>query len=198
MWGQKNQLFSSLRICNKNKKSDFWINNWSRHINHLLAGDREDDIELLFITLHKITKCRFNPYFIWLEKGVNNTKYQSHRSVLSGRNLACLEEFGEKQSSRAQRIHSWVFFLSNTGSFSKTTFNVCLRNFENGKLNASVKENFICLIPKREDAVMVKDYRPISLTSLTYKIMAKVLVERLKRIMQTIIAPSQSALIEGR
>lgn len=109
-----------------------------------------------------------------------------------------LKNLGKNKALGLNEYTVEFFFLSNTGSFSKTTFNVCLRNFENGKLNASVKENFICLIPKREDAVMVKDYRPISLTSLTYKIMAKVLVERLKRIMQTIIAPSQSALIEGR
>lgn len=70
--------------------------------------------------------------------------------------------------------------------------------FENGRLNACTQENFICLIQKKEDVVQVNDFRPISLTTSVYKIIAKVLVERLKKVMPSIIAPTQSAFIEGR
>lgn len=38
--------------------------------------------------------------------------------------------------------------------------------YGNGKLNSCVKGNFICLIQKKEDAVLVKDFRPISLTTI--------------------------------
>lgn len=51
-----------------------------------------------------------------------------------------------------------------------------------------MQENFICLIQKKEDAVLVKDFRPISL----------VLVEQLEYVMANFISPSQSAFIEGR
>lgn len=51
----------------------------------------------------------------------------------------------------------------------------------NGKLNACIKENFICLIPKKVDSSKVKDFRPISLTTSTYKIISKVLAERYKK-----------------
>ena len=44
----------------------------------------------------------------------------------------------------------------------------------------------------------MKDFRPISLTTLSYKVVAKVLVERLKSVMDSIISPYQSAFIEGR
>ena len=70
--------------------------------------------------------------------------------------------------------------------------------YENGRFNACVKENFICLFKKKEDAVRVKDFRPISLTTLIYKLVAKVLTERLKKVMPSIIAPSQSGFLEGR
>lgn len=46
--------------------------------------------------------------------------------------------------------------------------------------------------------MVIKDFRPISLTTITYKVIAKVLVKRLKKVMLCIIAPSQSAFIEGR
>lgn len=51
---------------------------------------------------------------------------------------------------------------------------------ENGKLNTWVQEKFICLIQRKEDAMLVKDFRPISLTILSYKVIAKVLAEKLK------------------
>lgn len=51
---------------------------------------------------------------------------------------------------------------------------------------------------KKENAALVKDFYPISLATLTYKVVAKVLVERLKQVMDAIISPFQSAFIEGR
>ena len=68
----------------------------------------------------------------------------------------------------------------------------------NGKLNACIQENFICLIQKKEDAIHVRDFRLISLTTITYKVVAKVLADRLKGVMDSIISPFQSAFIEGR
>lgn len=70
--------------------------------------------------------------------------------------------------------------------------------YGNGKLNSCVKENFIWLTRKKEDAMLVKDFRPISLTTIIYKVIAKVLVECLKRIIPSITARTQSAFIEGR
>lgn len=37
--------------------------------------------------------------------------------------------------------------------------------YGNGRLNACIKENFICLIQKKDCVVFVKDFRPISLTT---------------------------------
>ncbi|TYK13535.1 putative retrotransposon [Cucumis melo var. makuwa] len=48
------------------------------------------------------------------------------------------------------------------------------------------------------DASKVKDFRPISLTTLSYKLVAKVLAERLKKIVPSIIDPPQSAVLKGR
>ena len=61
-------------------------------------------------------------------------------------------------------------------------------------LNAS----FIALIPKVPDPQMLSDYRPISLIGCTYKIVAKILANRLKKVMPFIIHERQSTFIEGR
>ncbi|XP_073059743.1 uncharacterized protein [Primulina eburnea] len=58
--------------------------------------------------------------------------------------------------------------------------------------------DYICLIPKKQDATKSKDFRPISLTTSLYKILAKVLENRLKNILGKTIAENQSAFIKGR
>lgn len=50
-----------------------------------------------------------------------------------------------------------------------------------------LNNTFIALIPKKRNAKELKDYRPISLLSSVYKIIAKMLVSRLKVVMKGII-----------
>ena len=54
------------------------------------------------------------------------------------------------------------------------------------------------LIPKKEGASDVQDFRPISLLESLYKIIAKVLANRLKRVMGKLVLYSQNAFVEGR
>lgn len=67
-----------------------------------------------------------------------------------------------------------------------------------GKFVRSLNASFIVLIPKKPGAVDLKDFRPISLVGGVYKILAKVLVNRLKFILDKIILPSQNAFMRGR
>jgi hypothetical protein len=62
----------------------------------------------------------------------------------------------------------------------------------------SLNASFISLIPKVPGAVELKDFRPISLVGGIYKIIAKVLANRLKIVLDKIISKSQSAFIKGR
>uniref|UniRef100_A0A2N9HE33 Uncharacterized protein n=1 Tax=Fagus sylvatica TaxID=28930 RepID=A0A2N9HE33_FAGSY len=57
---------------------------------------------------------------------------------------------------------------------------------------------FLSLIPKKVSAVEVKDFRPISLVGSVYKILAKVLANRLSVVLAAVISPSQNAFIQGR
>lgn len=62
----------------------------------------------------------------------------------------------------------------------------------------SLNATFIALIPKRKGAVEVKDFRPISLLGSVYKIIAKLLAERLKLVVDKLVSEHQNAFIEGR
>ncbi|RVW27828.1 Transposon TX1 uncharacterized 149 kDa protein [Vitis vinifera] len=57
---------------------------------------------------------------------------------------------------------------------------------------------FLVLIPKKGGASDVQDFRPISLLGSLYKIIAKVLTNRLKRVMGKLVSYSQNAFVEGR
>jgi hypothetical protein len=69
---------------------------------------------------------------------------------------------------------------------------------EYGSFQRSLNTTFLSLIPKRANAVEVKDFRPISFVGSVYKILAEVLANRLSSVLSTIISPSQNAFVQGR
>lgn len=70
--------------------------------------------------------------------------------------------------------------------------------FLENKLESCLKHNFIALVPKKKEAEEIRDYRPISLVGSVYKIISKVLAERLKTTLPRLISPNQSSFVEGR
>ena len=62
----------------------------------------------------------------------------------------------------------------------------------------SINRAYIALLPKVQGANQVGDFRPISLSNIIYLIIAKVLVNRLRRLLQSHINPLQFAFIPGR
>lgn len=64
-------------------------------------------------------------------------------------------------------------------------------------MDASVNATVIALIPKTKNPISVTEFRPISLCNVVYKILSKVLANRLKVILPCIISGSQSSFISG-
>jgi hypothetical protein len=56
----------------------------------------------------------------------------------------------------------------------------------------------ITLIPKKEDAVQIQQYRPICLLNVSFKIFTKVGTNRITGIAHKVIKPTQSAFMPGR
>ncbi|XP_050217745.1 uncharacterized protein LOC126668598 [Mercurialis annua] len=75
---------------------------------------------------------------------------------------------------------------------------MCMKFMETGKLEVGLNDTCITLIPKSNDPEFVTDLRPISLCNVAYKILSKVLANRMKHLMPCIISDTQSAFVEGR
>ena len=74
-----------------------------------------------------------------------------------------------------------------------------VRQILNGNINSSlINKTFITLIPKNKTPTTPKDFRPISLCNVIFKIVSKVVVNRLKELLPSIIHGAQSAFVSGR
>lgn len=70
--------------------------------------------------------------------------------------------------------------------------------FKTGYFDPSLAETLIALIPKVESPGSFREFRPISLCNTIYKIITKVLVNRLSPMLDSIISPFQSSFIPKR
>lgn len=68
----------------------------------------------------------------------------------------------------------------------------------NGKLTKGINSTFVSLIPKVDCPTSFKEFRPISMVGWVYKVLSKVLANRLKIHLHYIIGESQAAFIGGK
>ncbi|MCH91947.1 LINE-1 reverse transcriptase like, partial [Trifolium medium] len=65
-------------------------------------------------------------------------------------------------------------------------------------LPKAITSSFLTLIPKKDHPESLSDYRPICLIGCLYKILSKLLANRLKRVLGKLISPCQSAFLPSR
>ena len=70
--------------------------------------------------------------------------------------------------------------------------------YEKGKLSYSQRRGIIKLLYKKNDKTPLNNWRPISLLNTDYKILAHVLANRLKNVIEKLINTDQTGYIKGR
>ncbi|GJS07787.1 RNA-directed DNA polymerase, eukaryota [Tanacetum coccineum] len=93
---------------------------------------------------------------------------------------------------------SFSFYRHFWPVIEKDVFEAVDYFFMYGEIPNGCNSNFIALIPKILDANMVKDFRPISLIGSLYKIIAKILANRLVGVLGDLVNEVQSAFVADR
>ena len=71
--------------------------------------------------------------------------------------------------------------------------------YRNGLLSVTQKQGIITCLPKPNKARNVlKNWRPISLLNVIYKLMSSAIANRLKTVLNKLIGPDQKGFITGR
>jgi len=86
-----------------------------------------------------------------------------------------------------------IAFFQDCWDMIKTDLMGVFQDFHtHSKFVKSINATFLALIPN------LKDFWPISLVSGVYKIIAKVIANRLRRVVEKIISNPQNAFVKGR
>ena len=91
-----------------------------------------------------------------------------------------------------------IFYKSFWHIVGENVTTVVLRALNLGIVPESINTTFITFIPKIKNPKKVFDFRPISLCNVIYKLIAKVVANRLKKFLANFVPDSQSAFLSGR
>ena len=70
--------------------------------------------------------------------------------------------------------------------------------YEQNVFLKSLNNTFLVLLPKKGGVEDLEDFRPISLLGGLYKLLAKVLANRLKKVIGKVVSPDQNVFVMGR
>jgi hypothetical protein len=93
---------------------------------------------------------------------------------------------------------TFSFYKKVWNIISSEVFMLVKSFFRTGKLPKGISSSFVTLIPKSKGPSRFSHFRPISLIHGLYKIVAKLLSTRLRRVLTDVISVNQSAFIAGR
>lgn len=77
-------------------------------------------------------------------------------------------------------------------------FSLICHFWATGELYLSFNEGILKLLPKKADKRRINDWRPIALLTTAYKLVAKLISLRLRKVLHKIVSPRQTGFILGR
>ena len=91
-----------------------------------------------------------------------------------------------------------LFYQKNWETVAPKMYTMALDALAGKGLPPSINETFLALIPKDDNPESPSQFRPIGLCNVTYKIITKAIVNRIKAIMPKITSCTQTSFVPGR
>jgi hypothetical protein len=110
---------------------------------------------------------------------------------------AALENIGDLKAPRPDGMPA-IFFKKYWDVVGEKLTREVLHILRGGPMPEGWNDTIISLIPKVDRPEKVTDLRPISLCNVIYKVVSKVLSNRLRQVLPEIITPNQSSFVPGR
>jgi Reverse transcriptase (RNA-dependent DNA polymerase) len=106
----------------------------------------------------------------------------------------------ESNASRAPGPDGFTFvFYQHFWAIVYEDLMFLMSHFYNNSLRlAKINHAMLCLLFKELEASIIQKFRPISLLDCSYKIISKILTNRLAVVVPTIVDKAQAAFIQGR
>lgn len=163
----------------------------------------EEDIQRVFVDYYtKLFTAKSN---LEMEEAVEAVSYKMSTEMQNELSQPFTEE---EVTTTLNQMHpckasgpdgmSALFFQKFWSVVGKSVIHSTLNVLNNGASPATLNHTFIALIPKFKHPRTPTEFRPISLCNVSFKIITKTIVNRLKRFLPLIIDPSQSAFVPGR
>lgn len=111
--------------------------------------------------------------------------------------LAAIDSIGDLKAPGPDGMPS-LFYKKCWDIVGDKVLHEVLNVLNGGPMPDGWNDTCVVLIPKIKNPESMKDMRPISLCNIVYKLVSKVLANRLKQILPEIISPNQSAFVAGR
>lgn len=137
-------------------------------------------------------------FFRDLPKLSSDSREICEGKITEGECMAVLKEMKQNKTPGNDGL-SVEFYLSLWPVIGDVVVGALNEAFCKGELSSSQKQAVITLIHKEgKDPLQIKNYRPISLLNVDYKILTKVLSVKIKTVLHEIICIDQVGYLKGR
>lgn len=162
----------------------------------------QTQIELLATNYYKsllLDEEQFKPYFLSRafptidENEANLLEQRVTREEI----FQTIKKMGSFKASGPDGLQA-IFYKNQWHVVGDDLCDLVGKIFDDPSLVQDKNKTLITLIPKKDMVISMRDFRPISLCIVSYKVITKIVTQRLRGIMGNLIGPCQSSFVPNR